>query len=44
MEMSFDKKVAEAFGLNEDGWERHANPWSVWTRFTVLICGVAVLI
>src|SRR5688572_6377165 len=36
MEMSFDKKVAKVFGLNENGWERHANPWSVWTRFTVL--------
>lgn len=36
MEMSFDKKVAKAFDLNKTGWERHANPWSVWTRFTVL--------
>ena len=36
MEMSFDKKVAKIFGLNESGWQRHANPWSVWTRFTVL--------
>ena len=36
MEMSFDKRVAKAFGLNDEGWECHANPWSVWTRFTVL--------
>jgi hypothetical protein len=34
--MAFDEKTARFFGLNENGWERHANPWSVWTRFTVL--------
>lgn len=34
--MAFDEKTAQFFGLNEKGWERHANPWSVWTRFTVL--------
>jgi hypothetical protein len=25
-----------AFGMSDDVWARHANPWSVWTRFTVL--------
>jgi hypothetical protein len=34
--MSFDEKTAQFFGLDEKGWERHSNPWSVWTRFTVL--------
>jgi len=23
-------------GMNEGVWQRHANPWSVWSRFTVL--------
>jgi hypothetical protein len=24
--------MATLFRLDEEGWERHANPWSVWTR------------
>ena len=24
--------MAALFRLDEEGWERHANPWSVWTR------------
>ena len=24
--------AAALFRLDEEGWERHANPWSVWTR------------
>jgi hypothetical protein len=24
------------FGLDETGWARHANPWSVWTRAAIL--------
>ena len=31
-----DRKLAKAFGLQGEGWMRHANPASVWTRFTVL--------
>jgi hypothetical protein len=31
-----DRKIAKAFGLEGEGWMRHANPASVWTRFTVL--------
>jgi uncharacterized protein YndB with AHSA1/START domain len=34
-----DRKVAKAFGLEGESWMRHANPASVWTRFT----GVSVL-
>jgi hypothetical protein len=30
------KRLAAAFGLGGDGWLRHANPASVWTRFTVV--------
>jgi hypothetical protein len=31
-----DRKIAKAFGLEGEGWMRHANSASVWTRFTVL--------
>src|ERR1044072_9087226 len=34
--MSFEKKIAAFFNLDEEGWQRHSNPWSVITRFTVL--------
>ncbi len=31
-----DSKVAKAFGLDGETWMRHANPVSVWSRFTVV--------
>ncbi len=31
-----DRKVASLFGLEGDSWMKHANPASVWTRFSVL--------
>lgn len=34
--MPKESKIAKIFGLNEDTWMRHANPWSVYTRYTVL--------
>ena len=33
--MSFEKKVATIFNLNDETWMKHANPWSVWTRFLI---------
>lgn len=27
------QQVASAFRLDDEGWNRHANPWSGWTRF-----------
>lgn len=30
--MDFNR-VSKAFGLNEDTWMNHANPWSVYTRY-----------
>ena len=31
-----ERRVASLFGLKGDSWMRHANAWSVWTRFAVL--------
>jgi hypothetical protein len=31
-----EQRVARLFGLQGEAWMRHANPWSVWTRFAVL--------
>jgi hypothetical protein len=28
--------IARAFGMNADTWRRHANPWSVYTRFAAI--------
>ncbi len=33
---SLGEKISGAFGLKGDSWMRHSNPWSVWTRFSVL--------
>jgi hypothetical protein len=29
-------RLADVFGMSDRVWRRHANPWSVWTRFVVL--------
>lgn len=34
--MTVERKPANTFHMDEETWARHANPWSVWTRFTVL--------
>jgi hypothetical protein len=34
--MGVTSKIAGAFGMTEDAWKRHANPWSVWTRFAAI--------
>lgn len=34
--MAYERAVAHAFGMDERTWARHANPWSVWTRYTAL--------
>ncbi|MBQ4915333.1 hypothetical protein J8L85_12845 [Maribacter sp. MMG018] len=34
--MTLEEKIAKAFGLKGDSWMKHANPWSVWTRFMSL--------
>lgn len=27
---------ARAAGMSDEAWRRHANPWSVWTRFAAI--------
>src|SRR3972149_1513048 len=34
--MTTEDKIAKVFNLTEDNWMRHANPWSVGTRYSVL--------
>jgi hypothetical protein len=34
--MTIERGVAGAFGLTDSDWMRHANPVSVWTRYSVL--------
>ena len=34
--MKLYEKLTGFFGLNDENWMRHSNPWSVWTRFVSL--------
>jgi len=34
--MTLGKRIAALFGMDDETWMRHANPWSVWSRATVL--------
>ena len=34
--MDFEKRIAVIFKMDDETWSRHANPWSVWTRFIIL--------
>ncbi|WP_048149635.1 DUF6653 family protein [Methanolacinia paynteri] len=34
--MTKEQKIASLFAMDDETWEKHANPWSVWTRNTVL--------
>jgi hypothetical protein len=33
--MTVDTRLAQAFGLEGETWQRHANPWSVYTRIPI---------
>ena len=35
--MNIEEKIAKLFAVDNETWLRHANPLSVWTRFTVLV-------
>ncbi|WP_230279034.1 DUF6653 family protein [Croceicoccus sp. Ery15] len=39
--MRWEARLAQAFGLDNAGWDRHANPWSGWSR---MITGWPVII
>lgn len=34
--MDVADRVAKTFGMTDEAWQRHANPWSVWTRFAAI--------
>ena len=34
--MNFEQKMTALFKMDDRTWGRHANPWSVWTRFIIL--------
>ena len=34
--MTLERGLANLFRLTDDNWMKHANPWSVWTRYSVL--------
>ncbi len=34
--MTLEKRIAKIFKLDGDNWLKHANPWSIWTRFATL--------
>ncbi len=34
--MGIEKTAAKFFQMSDAVWEKHANPWSVWTRFPCL--------
>jgi hypothetical protein len=39
--MTLERKIGNLFRMNEETWQRHANPWSVYTRFSILALLVA---
>jgi hypothetical protein len=34
--MTLERKISKLFNLTDDNWMKHANPVSVWTRYSVL--------
>ena len=34
--MTLEKHLSKIFNLQGENWKKHANPWSVWTRFATL--------
>lgn len=34
--MTLERKIAQTFALDDETWLRHANPWSLVLRNTVL--------
>ena len=36
MQKTLESRIARLFSMSDETWEKHANHWSVWTRFTAL--------
>lgn len=36
--MTLERRISKIFNLNDENRLKHANPWSVWTRYAVLPC------
>nr|BFE51606.1 hypothetical protein GCM10017745_50330 [Saccharothrix mutabilis subsp. capreolus] len=34
--MDVADRIAKTFRMDDETWRRHANPWSVWTRFAAI--------
>ena len=34
--MNLERNIAKIFNLTDENWMKHSNPWSVWTRYSVL--------
>jgi len=34
--MTLERKISKLFNLTNENWLKHSNPWSVWTRYSVL--------
>lgn len=34
--MTLERNISKLFNLTDENWMKHANPWSVWTRYSVL--------
>ncbi len=41
--MGFEHKMASMFSMSPQVWERHANPWSVWTRYAAMPLLIATI-
>lgn len=41
--MSLEDALAKVFRMSDEVWERHANPWSVWTRYGALPVLIAAI-
>ncbi|WP_321481312.1 DUF6653 family protein [uncultured Bacteroides sp.] len=41
--MTAERNIAKIFNLTDENWLKHANPWSVWTRYSILPCIVSSL-
>lgn len=35
-DVTLERRIANAFRLTDENWLKHANPWSVWSRYSVL--------